>query len=397
MRQIANRGSVLMIAYTNYQTDPRVIREAEAALSGGFDVDFIALRRDGDPPQELIRGIRLIHLDQTRYRGSGLISYVFSYLQFFFRCLVKTTWLQLERRYSVVHVNNMPDFFVFCALLPKLMGAKIILDIHDPMPNTFSSKFKKGEKALLFRLLLWQEQISAFFADQIITVHDPVKDHVLVKQHGMNSASIKVIANFADDELFTPRDRAGGDGKIHLAFHGTILERYGLRNAIHALARMQHKDRITMTIIGEGDFSAQLKDLIGSLGLGNVVQFDNRMYPVEELPRRLANCNLGLVPLEISSITNYALPLKLLEYLSMGIPSITVRNTAISYYFGPDDCLFYEPGDVDSLRTILDRLAVSPKYLRGYQERAMTLREKFSWSREKRKYVALLHDLAGHS
>ena len=58
MRQIANRGSVLMIAYTNYQTDPRVIREAEAALSGGFDVDFIALRRDGDPPQELIRGIR---------------------------------------------------------------------------------------------------------------------------------------------------------------------------------------------------------------------------------------------------------------------------------------------------------------------------------------------------
>jgi hypothetical protein len=28
-------------------------------------------------------------------------------------------------------VNNMPDFFVFCALLPKLMGAKIILDIHS--------------------------------------------------------------------------------------------------------------------------------------------------------------------------------------------------------------------------------------------------------------------------
>jgi glycosyltransferase involved in cell wall biosynthesis len=121
------------------------------------------------------------------------------------------------------------------------------------------------------------------------------------------------------------------------------------------------------------------------------------MYPVEELPRRLANCNLGLVPLEISSITNYALPLKLLEYVSMGIPSITVRNTAISYYFGPDDCLFYEPGDVESLRAILDRLAVSPKYLCGYQERAMTLREKFTWSREKRKYVALLHDLAGHS
>ena len=129
-----------------------------------------------------------------------------SYLEFFLRCLVKTTWLQLKKRYRVVHVNNMPDFFVFCALLPKLMGAKVILDIHDPMPNTFASKFKRGEEALLFRILLWEERISASFADQVLTVHDPVKDHVLVKQHHLPPESIEVIANFADDELFTLRD-----------------------------------------------------------------------------------------------------------------------------------------------------------------------------------------------
>ena len=62
--------------------------------------------------------------------------------------------------------------------------------------------------ALLFKLLLWEERISASFADQVLTVHDPVKDHVLVKQHRMPPASIEVIANFADDELFTLRDRA---------------------------------------------------------------------------------------------------------------------------------------------------------------------------------------------
>ena len=124
MSHSTNRDCVLMIAYTNYQTDPRVIREAEAAVSGGFDVDFIALRRDGEPPRELIRGVRLIHLNQTRYRGAGVLWYVLSYLQFFLRCLFMTTWLQAKKRYRVVHVNNMPDFFVFCALLPKLMGAK---------------------------------------------------------------------------------------------------------------------------------------------------------------------------------------------------------------------------------------------------------------------------------
>src|SRR5215831_7528010 len=395
MSREENRSCVLMIAYTNYQTDPRVIREAEAALCGGFNVDFIALRRAGDPPEELIRGVRLIHLGQSRYRGDGALWYVLSYLQFFFRCLLKTSWLQLKKRYRVVHVNNMPDFFVFCALLPKLMGAKIILDIHDPMPNTFASKFQRGRNTLPFRLLLWQERISAHFADQVITVHHPVKDYVLVKQHQMSPASIKVIANFADDELFTLRDSTQIDGRLRLAFHGTILERYGLRDVMHALAGMQHQDRITVRIIGEGDFSKQLKELIGSLRLCNVVQFDNRMYPVREIPHLLSDCNLGLVPLEISSITNYALPLKLLEYLSMGIPSITVRNTAIGYYFGEDDCLFYEPGKVESLRTLLDHLAVRPEILRQYHRRAVMLRSKFVWSREKQKYIALLHELSG--
>ena len=40
-----------------------------------------------------------------------------SYLEFFVRCFFKTCRLQFAKRYAAVHVNNMPDFFVFCALL----------------------------------------------------------------------------------------------------------------------------------------------------------------------------------------------------------------------------------------------------------------------------------------
>ena len=29
----------------------------------------------------------------------------------------------------------MPDFLVFSALIPKLLGAKVVLDLHDPMPE----------------------------------------------------------------------------------------------------------------------------------------------------------------------------------------------------------------------------------------------------------------------
>jgi len=265
------------------------------------------------------------------------------------------------------------------------------------MPNTFASKFKSGENGFFFKFLLWQERISASFADQVITVHDPVKDHILVKQHGLAPDSIQVIANFADDELFMLRDLAQSDGRLRLVFHGSILERYGLRNAILALAKMRHQDRVTVKIIGEGDFSEQLKEMIASFSLDNIVHFENRMYPLHEIPQMLADCNLGLVPLEISSITEYALPLKLLEYFSLGMPSVTVRNAAIGYYFGEDDCLFYDPDNPESLCAVLDRLIENPGLLDIYQQRAVILREKFLWKHEKQKYIALLLKLTNGS
>jgi glycosyltransferase involved in cell wall biosynthesis len=385
--------SVLMIAYTNYCTDPRVMREAEAALSAGFEVDFLALRREGDPAVEMVRGVRIIHLNQRRYRGGGLYSYTSSYFEFLLRSFCKAAALHLQKRYRIVHVNNMPDFMVFSALVPRLLGAKVLLDIHDPMPETFESKFKGAGRKWVHSLLLWQERISARFAHRVLTVHEPVKIHILVK-HGLPPDSILVVANFADDTLFPLRENVPLDGQIRLVFHGTIIERSGLGQLLDALARLRHPDRVSAKIIGEGDFSQELARRIVALGLQDRVEFINRAIPVNEIPAAIADCNVGIVPLEISSITNYALPLKLLEYISLGMPVVSVRNVAISHYFTEADCLFYEPNSVASLQSALDRLAENPALLLRYRNSAVAARERFLWSREKRKYTDLLNELS---
>ena len=396
-----SRKAILMVAYTYYESDPRVIREAEAAAEAGFDVDFLALRRNGTAPVETLRGVRVIRLNQVKYRGGGHLKYAIEYGKFFLRCFVKTTSLFFRRWYGAIHVNNMPDFLVFTSLIPRLFGAKVILDIHDPMPNTFVSKFKEGEGGIYYRLLLWQERLSAAYCSRVITVHHPVKDGILLK-HGLAPESVEVIANFADDELFALRKSICtdckirsfcADCKIRCIFHGTILERAGLRMLMTAVAQLRHKDRISVKIIGEGDFSQGLKDMIQSLNLGDVVNFDNRSYPVHSIPERIADCNVGLVPLEVSSATNYALPLKLLEYISLGLPIVTVRNDAISYYLNEEDCIFFEWNDPHSLSRALDRIAENPEALLQYRERSMALRERLSWSGEKKKYVALLSEL----
>ena len=135
------------------------------------------------------------------------------------------------------------------------MGARVfILDIHDPMPNTFASKFKQGRKCPAL-------QVSSLGATNEAQPLPTRSLRFMIRskissRHGMLPASIKVIANFANDDLFTLRDLVQFDGRLRFSFHGTILERYGLRNVMHALAGMQNQDRITVKIIGEGDFSA---------------------------------------------------------------------------------------------------------------------------------------------
>lgn len=392
-RATESKPAVLMIAYTNYRNDPRVIRAAEAAFGAGFDVDFIALRREKDPAVEMVGGVRLIHLAQSRYRGGGLFQYMLSYVEFFIRCFFKTTLLYCKRRYTVVHVNNMPDFFVFCALVPKLFGSKVLLDIHDPMPDTFASKFKRGEKSLAFKVLLWQERLSAWFTDRVLTVSEPLKNQILIK-HGHRPESILVVSNFADEEVFKLRDKYSVAGRVRFVFHGTILERYGLADLLVALSKVKNRDRISVRFVGEGDYAASMKQQIIALGLQEIVQFDNRVYPLREIPDVIADCNVGLVPLGSSSIINFALPLKLLEYISLGLPVVTVRSAAIGHYFAEGDCLFYRPDIPSSLPELLDRIAGDPDLLVRFRERALAVREKFLWSNEKKKYIALLRELS---
>jgi glycosyltransferase involved in cell wall biosynthesis len=372
-----------MIAYTYYESDPRVIREGEAAVDGGFGVDFLALRRPGTPPIEVVRGVNVFRLNQARYRGGGYLRYMWEYGEFFLRCLFKTTVFFFRRRYRVIHVNNMPDFLVFTTIIPRMFGTKVILDIHDPMPNTFASKFKGHENGFFYRILLWQERLSAWYCSKVITVHHPVKDGILVK-HGLPADSIEVIANFADQKLFPLRTSFSRNHKTRFVFHGTILERSGLRKLMNALTRVRHADRVSVKIIGEGDFSDTLKEMIRSMQLSHIVDFDNRSYPTHSISEQLNDCDVGLVPLEISSVTNYALPLKLLEYISLGLPILSVRNSAISYYFGDDP---------QSLSAALDQIVENPDLLCRYRKRSLALRDQFSWASEKTKYVELLHRL----
>lgn len=380
--------SILMIAYTNYKTDPRVIREAEAAYEAGFKVDFLALKRLGENNIEIVRGVRVIRVKQNRYRGTSKFKYFLSYIEFFVRCFFKIIVLHIRNKYEIIHVNNMPDFIVFSTLIPKLFGSKIILDIHDPMPIIFLTKyeFKKG---FFYSMLLFQERISCKYSNMVLTVHEPCKADILIPD-GIPANKIKVICNFADEKHFRFNNNYKIDDKIKFVFHGTIAKRFGFDFVLQAIKNLKAKDKIFFKIIGEGDYSKRLKEIIIQQELENVVEFDNTFYPIDELNNKLLNFHAGVVFYELSPATDYMLPLKMLEYVSLGLPVITLKNRTICYYFEEDDCFYYNPNDIGSLENIFLTMINNPDILLAKHKKMKSLKEKFSWEKEKNKYINLI-------
>jgi len=384
------KKSIAMIAYTNYTTDSRVIRAAEAAVSSGYNVDFISLRRQNDTNKEIINGVNVIRLKQFRYRGSSSIKYIKSYLEFCIRCLIKITILFFKKKYLIIHVNNMPNFIVFSTIVPKLLGSKVILDIHDSMPDIFCSKFKNK---FLYDILVFEEKISHCFSDLTITVHEPIKQDIL-KEHGLDLKKIEIIKNIADDKLFTLSNKNYTDNFINAVFHGTIAERFGFENLLKGVKAVKKKfNNFKITIIGEGDYEEILKKLISMYSLQDTVIFDNHFYPTAELPEVLSFYNLGVVSYEKSPATDYNLPAKLFEYILLGLPVLTVNNSAIEYYFSEEDFIYYDSSDLNSFINVLSNLCEKPERLKDYRNRILKIRDRFLWSSEKEKYIEIVKNL----
>jgi glycosyltransferase involved in cell wall biosynthesis len=383
-----------MIAFTHYRTDPRVRREAEALVQRGDSVDVICIRAAERDEKRSVDGVSLYEVWTPRYRGSNPIMYMAQYAVFFIVASLRSAGLHLKRRYDVVEVHTMPDFLVFAAAIPKLFGAKVLLDVHDLSPEMYQSKFGLARSHWFIRLLKWIERRSVSFADRAIAVHEPHLE--VLARHGNPKDKFDVLLNVADPRLFFPRTTEPAPGApFKLVYHGTIARRHGLDVAVRAvnLARGEI-DRMEFAIIGVGDDVPRIERLVAELGLEDVVRLSKGVVPLDTLVPLVADAHVGVVPIRNDDFTKYMLPVKLLEYVALGIPVACSDTETIRAYFDAGMLAFFRPGDERDLAERLVELYRHPERRRALAEQANTFNERFSWDSQKQKYYEVIDSLA---
>jgi glycosyltransferase involved in cell wall biosynthesis len=384
-----------MVVYALYPvTETRVQREAEALARSGTRVDVICLRGEGEPARERYRGVEIHRVPVRRVRAD-LGHQLMSYAHFLLLAAVRLTRLHLQHPYRTVQVHNLPDFLVFCALVPKLLGARIILDLHDLMPEFFAGRFGASPRGLLPTLIRWQERLACGFADHVITVSEHWRRTLI--QRGVPERKCSVVMNVADERIFTrapDTPRPAGES-FRLIYHGAISYRHGLDLAIRAVGLLRDEiPEIHLTIIGRGDELPALMELRRELDLEERVELGVDFVPIEDLPAILSSADLGLAPYRNDVFTDGIVPTKLMEYAVLGVPSVAARTTAIESYFSGAGVMLFEPGDVADLVRCLRELHRDPERRAALARETNNFTREHSWDTVGASYVDLVRGLA---
>jgi len=382
------RAAVLL--YSEYPADPRPRRSAEAMIAAGMEVDLLCVAgSDDEPAEEWVGGVRVTRRPIKRSRDSKL-GYLKKYALFIAASFWFLTFRKGRRKYDIVHVHNMPDVLVFSTVLAKLGGAKVILDLHDPMPEVMMTIYGLEEQRFPVRLLQQMEKWSIGLADSVITVNQACRR--IFSRRSCAAQKVSVIMNAPDEGIFgfcaAPPHPAGADRPFVIMYHGSIVERHGLDLAVDALRRLRPAvPRAELRIYGNATpFLRRVMAEVEASDVRDAVHFFGPKN-LEEIAAAIRECDVGVIPNRRSIFTELNTPTRIFEYLSQGKPVIAPRAAGILDYFGAEDLVYFELGDVADLAAKLAYVHASPVAVDETIRRGQAIYRTHLWSNERHQFI----------
>lgn len=386
---------VCFIRHRHHPGDARMDNQVQALVDAGYSVDVLCMRHPGQPFHEVQGAVRIYRLPALAHQRTSKLRYVAEYGSFLLESFLALTLLHAFRRYRLVHVATLPDFLVFAALVAKLFGAKVLLDLRECAPEMYRCKYGISPDSAFLRMLIFLEQRSIRFADLALTCTEQMRQVFIGR--GADAARIVVMLNAANAALFKdpvlPDPDGGANGTFRLVTHGTITKRYGHEVLLNAMARVVRCfPEVRLEIMGLGEEPIELRRLVTELGLEEAVTFVPYL-PADELVRRLRTAHCGVVPMIRDCETDLIHTYKMQEFMALGIPVIITRSTAVEAYYD-DTCLcFVGSGDPEDLATAIVKLREQPRLRYELAKNALQVYQKYNAAGQKALYVRVVRDL----
>ncbi|MEE8412193.1 MAG: glycosyltransferase family 4 protein [Acidobacteriota bacterium] len=322
-----------------YKGSSNHVRNVCRALrAAGLDGTVFARR----PGADELEGCPVIALGNGKLRGADGYDFVYE-------------------RYSLWHVEGLA-----CA---RRMNVPFVLEVNSPLPDearTYRSLDHPERAEEVAKLLLRH-------ADGIVCVSGEVADWVV--RYRIHARNVWTIPNGVDENEFSPERGAirapfeCATGPV-IGFAGSFRPWHGVDALVDALAGPLERAalRPRLLCVGDGPGRAAFEARAKQSGLAPRVHTTG-FVPQPEVAAWLNGCDLAVAPYEPRA-GFYFSPLKVFEFMALGLPVVAADIGQLSEILGDDRGWLYRPGDTNSLANAISDVLGDAVAARDRAERA---------------------------
>ena len=277
--------------------------------------------------------------------------------------LLMLWWQQRNgRRTDVIFVREVICSFWFSQYAPKLLGAKVVYEIHHLEQTNHSRPKESWASGLVTHI----DEVTVKQPTRIVSLTHTFKD-LLVRQQWRFADDIDVMADAYNDTIYQPQDQMTARHALNIPTHITMICYAGLTFAYRRLdllvsafadlpAEIRQRSKIYF-VGGRPQEIAELTSQCQRLGIQEAVVFVG-VVNQHTVAQYLADSNILAIPDTVTDET--ASPLKLFEYMAMQRVVVCPDMPALREIVGSEGAYLFERGNQPSLTRALHSLIVSP-------------------------------------
>lgn len=375
-------------------TDRRVSKEVQDLLAAGYRVSVITQSAPENAECRRWPGLMLLEYPPPPEPRS-LLGYVREYgVSFAWACL-RCAQARRRDRVDVLQLIQPPDIYVPLARLHKRLGAAILVDQHDLMPELLATRQNSAVRPLA-AVLHWLERRTQRVADATICTNDYQRARLIAA--GGAPERVTVVRNgpvLGRVRSAAPDPSLKGDARYLCCWVGQMGRQDRLDLALHAVRHFIHelgRKDVRFAFLGAGECFGEVRALSSRLGLDRWVSFPG-WVPESTVFSYLATADLGLD----ASLQEDVSPVKVFEYMAFGVPfvSFDLQETRT---VGAGAGIYVPPGDVRALAGELDAL-LHDAGRRAEMARTgrARIRDELAWDHQSRKYLEIVDRLSGRT
>lgn len=245
--------------------------------------------------------------------------HIWEYLVSFLWATVMFLRLRMRERIDVLQVCQPPDIYFPLAWAAKALGARVVVDQRDLMPELFQARYPKAPHAV-HSVLHWLERRTMRAADYVLVVNDFLRVRML--RAAATSSQVSVIYNGPLIER-VDRSHRSGEWRRHRSLVCWIgkmgrQDRTGdLVEVIDAVVRKLGRTDCGFAILGDGECLDALRRDVTARGLEPWLTIPGWL-PEPQVFGCLAASDVGID----TSMQEEVSPVKVMEYMAFGLPVV---------------------------------------------------------------------------